>query len=60
MAQVVEGLPSKHKALSSNPSTAKQQKILSIDVHMEEFCYFCKTELYFTVQDKTVFKEILV
>jgi hypothetical protein len=29
-------------------------------VHMEEFCYFCKTELYFTVQDKTVFKEILV
>jgi hypothetical protein len=29
-------------------------------VHMEELCYFCKTELYFTVQDKTVFKEILV
>jgi hypothetical protein len=26
VAQVVEGLPSQHKALSSNPSTAKKKK----------------------------------
>jgi hypothetical protein len=44
VAQVVEHLPSKLKALSSNPSTEKKKKIY-IYIHMHVLCfkkqYFC-------------------
>jgi hypothetical protein len=62
MALVVECLPSKHKALSSNPSTTKKKKITPYDgAHLKKFNFipkgfhfvsfsFAETESHYAVQ----------